>query len=274
MKFKIVSGIVFVVSVVTVFGVAADAQQTLSGQTIQAQANAAHSQQAQQAQTSDAPFARSDEAGNMTAVAPVTAKKIGYRLTGWKTVHIHDEAASAEQAATLEQLGCEIKKHSHGDHMDLNFRCAQWRALTLDDDAQVRQWKAWLAGNGFETLVINPPAESPLPKVKFRLTDWKTMHLHQAEQVASFTSTFKMLGCEVSTNSHGDHIDAKIRCQQWIEIELPTEDSAHNWQGWLTQSGFETQHEHVHAGGHGNIEGAQSVLGQAPNSTNSGLKNR
>lgn len=200
-------------------------------------------------------------------------KRIGFRLPEWKSLHVHDADQLAQLTATFEKLGCEVQQNAHNGHTDLSFRCANWQSLTLENYDQVQQWKSWLDQHSFESLVINPPVDATKPTVQFRLADWMTMHLHEAGQVESFSNTFKMLGCEVETANHGNHIDAKIRCAQWVTIQLPSEQSAHTWQGWLQHSGFETKHEHAHApaaaptqeASQANAAGAESAGGDAIN---------
>ena len=45
---------------------------------------------------------------------------VKYRMTSWKSVHFNDEAEAQKQHDTLKKIGCEVKKHAHGDHVDVS----------------------------------------------------------------------------------------------------------------------------------------------------------
>jgi hypothetical protein len=80
---------------------------------------------------------------------------VEYRLTRWKSVHLHDEDGAKKLREALKMLGCEMKEEAHGDHMDLSFRCPQWRRLTVESAERRRTWEKWLKARGFETVVEN-----------------------------------------------------------------------------------------------------------------------
>ncbi len=176
--------------------------------------------------------------------ASSAAKRVGFRLTEWKTFHSHSEAEAKQQIATLMKIGCEVKSENHGNHIDVQYRCVNWKALKLASDPLVNQWSTWCESQGMETVVINPPAATKKPTVRFRLPAAKTVHLHDPNQATQVVATLKLIGCEVSTNNHGNHIDATFSCPNWSTIELASEDKAHGWQKWLNESGFETEHTH------------------------------
>ncbi len=179
---------------------------------------------------------------------PVTdgvARKIGFRLVDWHTIHSDGTQATTDRIATLEEIGCEIGQVNHGDHIDTVYRCATWKAIDIESAEKLKHWNDWLVENEFDTVALNPAANSPMPTVALRHADSKTIHVGSPEQAESIRVTYEMIGCQVSFENHGDHSDAKIRCPEWMTIGLQNGPSAHLWQDWLSKSGFETQHDHT-----------------------------
>lgn len=80
--------------------------------------------------------------------------------------------------------------------------------------------------------------------VGYRLQAWKTVHADTQEAADKQVATLKKIGCEVKTDSHGDHVDVTYRCVEWKQMALPTHKAAHQWEAWLKAAGFETKHEH------------------------------
>jgi hypothetical protein len=80
--------------------------------------------------------------------------------------------------------------------------------------------------------------------VRFRLAEWQAQHFHDQAQAKTFVDTVGRLGCEAKTGAHGDHIDVTYRCVEWRSLQAATHESAHAWENWLKQAGFETQHQH------------------------------
>lgn len=173
------------------------------------------------------------------------AKIVGFRATEWKTIHSGSQDQAKQTIATLTKLGCEVKSDNHGDHIDINYRCPQWRSMKLDTDTLVNQWSIWCDTQGMETVIVNPPSNTRKPTVKFRMAAPRTVHLHDVEKAKLIVNTLTMIGCEVKTADHDGHMDTTFDCPEWTTIELTSEDSAHAWQNWLKDSGFETQHTHV-----------------------------
>jgi hypothetical protein len=171
-------------------------------------------------------------------------KRVGFRLTDWKTIHSHSEQDAKVAISTLTKIGCEVTSDNHGNHIDVRYRCPEWKSMKVSTDQLANQWSTWCAGKGMETVVLNPPANTKNATVKFRLPNEKSIHLHDPIQAQQILNTLKMIGCTVSTSAHGNHIDASFSCPEWITIELPSDDNAHSWQKWLKESGFETQHVH------------------------------
>ncbi len=177
------------------------------------------------------------------------ARKVGFRMANWRTIHGDGAQAAQDTIATLQGIGCEVKQENHGGHVDIVFRCPSWKAINVQDDQQSGQWRQWLVNHQFETVVLNPAGTTRIPTIKVRLADWKTIHARSAEQAQSLKETYELIGCEAEVDNHGDHIDVRFRCPNWNTIGLPNSQSAHVWQDWLSKSGFETEHDHS-ADGH------------------------
>lgn len=80
--------------------------------------------------------------------------------------------------------------------------------------------------------------------VKFRLSDWRSQHFENEAQAKTFVDTVTHLGCEAKAGAHGGHIDVTYRCSDWRALQAASHESAHAWENWLKQAGFETRHEH------------------------------
>lgn len=78
--------------------------------------------------------------------------------------------------------------------------------------------------------------------IAFRMRDWKTTHLHDAEQVAKHEQALKQLGCEIKKSQHNGHIDVACRTIYWKSLALQSPEQLQSWQTWLQQIGFETIH--------------------------------
>ena len=76
---------------------------------------------------------------------------VEYRLPSWKTLHFEDGAKANLHYKTVKDLGCEAKQEAHGGHIDVSYRCANWRRITLPSDASAHNWENWLRASGFET---------------------------------------------------------------------------------------------------------------------------
>jgi hypothetical protein len=76
---------------------------------------------------------------------------VRYQLTQWKAKHIHDAKKADTITGTLKKLGCELKKHQHNGHIDVQYRCPKWRELKLDSHADAQKWEKWLKEFEFKT---------------------------------------------------------------------------------------------------------------------------
>ena len=171
--------------------------------------------------------------------------KMGYRLEAWKTLHSSTSEEAQQAIATLEKIGCEVKSQKHGSHIDVSYRCLDWRSMKLSSSQLVNQWSSWCQARGMETVLMNPSSETKQPTVRFRMPTAKTVHLHDEAKAKQILNTLRLIGCEVTSKNHGNHLDATFSCPDWRTIELADEPQAHAWQSWLKGSGFETQHTHV-----------------------------
>ena len=179
----------------------------------------------------------------------VSGMIVGYRAPDWKTLHTSSTEGAEQTVGTLKKIGCEVETNNHGDHIDIKFRCPEWRSMKVKTHALQAQWSNWCETQGLETVVVNPTPNTKRPTVSFQMAQPRTVHLHDQDAAQKILNTLTLVGCEISTNDHGDHTDATFSCPQWTTIELVSEDSAHAWQKWLKESGFQTKHEHVHENG-------------------------
>jgi hypothetical protein len=76
---------------------------------------------------------------------------VRYQLKDWKAKHIHDSKKAETIAKTLTKLGCELKKESHDGHIDLKYRCPEWKELKLDSHEDAHKWEKWLKEYDFTT---------------------------------------------------------------------------------------------------------------------------
>lgn len=76
---------------------------------------------------------------------------VEYRLSAQRSAHF-DEPRDAEQFSQgLKRLGCDVRMENHGDHLDVTYRCPQWRSLEVSSDEAAHRWEGWLRKQGFET---------------------------------------------------------------------------------------------------------------------------
>lgn len=78
-------------------------------------------------------------------------EKVEFRLMTWKSLHFDQASQAKEYFQTFKSIGCECKQESHGDHIDVAFRCPKWRSLSLKSHAEAHKWEAFLKKAGFET---------------------------------------------------------------------------------------------------------------------------
>lgn len=176
--------------------------------------------------------------------ANTSAVKLGFRLTAWKTIHADTQQQATLESDALKKIGCDVTTENHGGHFDVKYRCPKWKSMKMSTESLRTQWSAWCVAKGMETVEIAPAANTQKATVQFRMPVPKTVHLHDADQASKIITTLKLIGCQVSSNDHGGHTDTTFSCLEWKTIALATEESAHGWQAWLKDSGFETRHTH------------------------------
>jgi hypothetical protein len=91
-------------------------------------------------------------ASPLVATSTASADEIvRYRLETWKAKHLHDAAKADRIAETLQKLGCEVQKADHNGHIDVKYRCPQWRQITLNNHDEVVRWQRWFKEYNFQT---------------------------------------------------------------------------------------------------------------------------
>lgn len=194
------------------------------------------------------------EANGLLVGSKAESKKLvlAFQLKDWHTKHFKDANLAAEHAQVLKQLECEVDTKAHDGHTDVACRTVVWKSVEFDSQEQLHQWQDWMLAAGFETLHGHPASAKSHQHfpgnqreiVKYRLNDWKAQHAHKAPQLSQYLAIYRALGCETEQVDHGDHRDLRIRCTEWMELELRTHAAAHSWQEFLNKAGFETAHEH------------------------------
>ncbi len=88
----------------------------------------------------------------MSVPAALSAEEIvRYQLENWATQHIHDQKKADTITKTLEKLGCELKVDKHNGHIDVKYRCPNWRQLKLKSHDDAHKWEHWLKEFKFKT---------------------------------------------------------------------------------------------------------------------------
>ncbi|TWT52784.1 hypothetical protein Pla22_04110 [Rubripirellula amarantea] len=91
-------------------------------------------------------------AGFSAVATDVAADEIvRYRAEKWQAKHIHDDAKAKTISETLSKLGCEVKKAAHNGHVDVKYRCPEWRQMELDTHEEAHKWEKWFKEYGFQT---------------------------------------------------------------------------------------------------------------------------
>ena len=76
---------------------------------------------------------------------------VDYRLKNWKTVHFEDAKRAKTHVETVKKLGCEVKQEDHGGHIDVTYRCPEWKTMSVKSHDEAHKWEKWLKASGFET---------------------------------------------------------------------------------------------------------------------------
>jgi hypothetical protein len=85
------------------------------------------------------------------SAAAADKEVVAYRLVNWKTIEFEDMQKGKLHLATIKKLGCEAKEVPHSGHMDVSYRCPEWREMELKTHDSAHQWENWLKASGFET---------------------------------------------------------------------------------------------------------------------------
>ena len=84
---------------------------------------------------------------------PKTRKEtVQYQLPNWRSLHnIKDSKAKKAYLEMFKMLGCEAKLVKHGDHEDIQYRCATWQNMGMATHQLAHAWMAELNKLGFVT---------------------------------------------------------------------------------------------------------------------------
>jgi len=86
----------------------------------------------------------------ITSADAADTEVIEYRLTQQRTVHVDSAQIAAQYHDSLQKLGCESRIDEHDGHIDLIYRCPEWRDVAFDSHASAHKWETWLKSLGFE----------------------------------------------------------------------------------------------------------------------------
>jgi len=76
---------------------------------------------------------------------------VQFRLVAQRAAHFDDPRTAEQFSQGLKRLGCEVKIENHAGHLDVAYRCPQWRSLEAGSDEAAHRWEGWLKKQGFET---------------------------------------------------------------------------------------------------------------------------
>jgi hypothetical protein len=171
---------------------------------------------------------------------------LAFVLPEWKTMHFEDAAKAQQHLDMVTKLGCEVKQGKHAGHIDLSYRCPNWKSMEVKTHA-AEQWLGWLKGSGFDVSHGHVDASYAEGKesVEFRLIKWKSVHGNGSEQEKQFVDTLTRLGVEVAAEKHGNHSDIRYRSPVWRDVHVADHAAAEQLMAWLKKSGFEVA-EHKH----------------------------
>ena len=86
-----------------------------------------------------------------TQASAAEKEVVADRLAKAKTLEFEDPKQAELHYSTVKKLGCEVKKDNHNGHIDVTYRCTQWRKLELGTHKAAHAWELWLKASGFET---------------------------------------------------------------------------------------------------------------------------
>jgi hypothetical protein len=171
---------------------------------------------------------------------------IGYQLKDWKESHFDDAKKAEQHFQAVQKLGCEVKKDKHDGHIDVRYRCPEWKQMNVNNHQLADQWQGWLMAAGFDVSHghTDPAFTSGPEVIEFRLVEWKNIHGNGSPQEAALIATLKKMGCDVKQDQHNGHSDISYRSPVWRDLHFADHKAVEQWESWLKSNGFETKHEH------------------------------
>lgn len=85
------------------------------------------------------------------AVHASDAYVVKFRLANWKSAHFNSVKQAKSFQDSVTKIGCEVKQHAHDGHVDVTYRCPDWKSIQVGTDDAAHGWESWLKKNGFET---------------------------------------------------------------------------------------------------------------------------
>jgi len=171
---------------------------------------------------------------------------VAYRLSQWKEMHFDDPAKAERHMRAVQKLGCEAWQESHSGHIDIVYRCADWRTTTVQTHEDAAEKLEWLRGAGFDThhSDVHRKFRHGDHSVQLRLIEWKVAHLTDGigGPAKELTTQLHDFGCEIRSEPHDDHIDLSYRCPIWTALHTSNGTAARKLQAQLSGYGFETKH--------------------------------
>ncbi len=174
-------------------------------------------------------------------------EEIAFNLPQWKTMHFDDAAKAQQHAEMVKKLGCEVKQGQHAGHIDLTYRCIEWKSMIVETHALAEQWSQWLAGSGFDVSHAHPDPKylEGNEVVEFRLVQWKVIHGMGTAEEKQFVELLSKLGCQVVVSEHAGHSDIKFRAPTWRGVHVAQHAEAEQLGAWLKKTGFDVApHQH------------------------------
>lgn len=175
------------------------------------------------------------------------SETLAFCLTDWKTLHFDDANKAQQHLDMVKKLGCEVKQGKHSGHIDVSYRCPNWKSMQVETHKLAEQWLGWLKGSGFDVSHghVAPAYSSGKEMVEFRLVKWKSIHGNGSAQEKQLVDALTALGVEVVKENHGNHSDIRYRSPVWRDVHVADHAAADKLMAWLKQSGFEVA-EHTH----------------------------
>jgi len=152
------------------------------------------------------------------------SETLAFCLTDWKTLHFDDANKAQQHLDMVKKLGCEVKQGKHSGHIDVSYRCPNWKSMQVETHKLAEQWLGWLKGS---------------------LVNWKSIHGNGSAQEKQLVDALTALGVEVVKENHGNHSDIRYRSPVWRDVHVADHAAADKLMAWLKQSGFEVA-EHKH----------------------------